>query len=244
MLKIADCPLSRYQNDEHYNFHTDVNGLITYFTAASLLIVAEYATYSPLLEDEGVALNIVRKSSYSQALSESDKVRDNTIFGMDEAISSGLRHFNAEIREAAKRLKILRDSSGNIARKAYSKESGDVIKLLADLRGPHATDVTAARIGEWVDELEVDQNNFVATQNHRYDEAGEKTRLRMKEVRIEVDEAYRTLVNKINALIIVNGEAPYVDFVNKLNLRIEAYTNNLAIYKGRSKTTVPAEEVK
>jgi hypothetical protein len=66
----------------------------------------------------------------------------------------------------------------------------------------------------------------------------------MKEVRIDVDEAYRTLVNKINALIIVNGEAPYVEFVNKLNQRIEAYTNNLALYKGRAKTTAPAEEAK
>lgn len=56
-----------------------------------------------------------------------------------------------------------------------------------------------------------------------------------------MDEAYRTLVNKINALIIVNGEAPYVDFVNKLNQRIEAYTNNLSIYKGKAKTTAPAE---
>jgi hypothetical protein len=233
--------LSRYQNDEHYNFHTDVNGLITYFTAANLLISAEYATYASLIKDEEDALNFVRKNSYSTSVAQADTVRDNTIAGMDDAISSGLKHFNAEIREAAKRLKILRDSSGDIARKAYSKESGDVIKLLADLRGPYATDVTAARIGEWVDELEVDQTNFVAVQNHRYDEAGEKTRLRMKEVRIDVDEAYRTLVTKINALIIVNGEAPYVDFVNKLNQRIEAYTNNLSIYKGRAKTTAPVE---
>jgi hypothetical protein len=244
MLKIEDSPLSRYQNDEHYNFHTDVNGLITYFTAASLLITAEYATYASLLKDEGDALNFVRKSSYSTAVAQVDTVRDNTIAGMDDAISSGLKHFNAEIREAAKRLKILRDSSGNIARKAYSKESGDIVKLLADLRGLYATDVAVARIGEWVDELEIDQNNFVATQNHRFDEAGEKTRLRMKEVRIDVDEAYRTLVNKINALIIVNGETPYVEFVNKLNQRIEAYTTNLSIYKGRAKTTTPAEEAK
>ena len=64
----------------------------------------------------------------------------------------------------------------------------------------------------------------------------------MKQVRVEVDGAYRTVVDKINALIIVNGEAPYVDFVNKLNLRIDEYTNNLAIYKGRTKTTDPAPE--
>jgi len=43
-------------------------------------------------------------------------------------------------------------------------------------------------------------------------------------------------------LIIVNGEAPYVDFVNKLNQRIDEYINNLAIYKGRTKTTDPAPE--
>ena len=231
MLKIEDSPLSRYQNDEHYNFHTDVNGLITYFTAASLLIAAEYATYASLIKDEEDALNFVRKNSYSTSVAQADTVRDNTIAGMDDAICSGLKHFNMEIRKAAKRLRILRDSSGDIARKAYSKESGDVIKLLADLRDPYATDVTAARIGEWVDELEVDQTNFIVTQNHRYDEAGEKTRLRMKEVRIDVDEAYRTLATKINALIIVNGEAPYVDFVNKLNQRIEAYTNNLSFIK-------------
>lgn len=65
----------------------------------------------------------------------------------------------------------------------------------------------------------------------------------MRKVRVEVDEAYRIMVKKINALIIVNGEAPYVDFVNKLNQRIEAYTTNLAIYKGKIASS-PAEEVK
>jgi len=41
-----------------------------------------------------------------------------------------VKHFNAEVREPAKRLKILRASSGDITRKAYSKESGDIVKLL------------------------------------------------------------------------------------------------------------------
>jgi len=242
MLEIEDSPLSRYQNDEHYNFHTEVNGLITYYTAASLLIAAEYATYFQLLGEEGEALNFVRKNSYSTLVAQADIVRDNTIDGMDDAIKSGVKHFNAEVREPAKRLKILRASSGDIIRKAYSKESGDIVKLLSDLKGPYAA-VAAAKISDWVVELEANQNNFVATQNHRYDEEGEITRVRMKKVRVEVDEAYRIMVKKINALIIVNGEAPYVEFVNKLNQRIDVYTTNLAIYQGKM-TSSPAEEVK
>jgi len=111
------------------------------------------------------------------------------------------------------------------------------------LKGPYAADVATARISDWVVELEANQNNFAATQNQRYDEEGEKTRVRMKKVRVEVDEAYRIMVKKINALMIVNGEAPYVDFGNKLNQRIEAYTNNLAIYKGKI-TSSPVRKVK
>ena len=42
----------------------------------------------------------------------------------------------------------------------------------------------------------------------------------MKEVRLEVDAAYRTIVSRINALIIVTGEAPYAEFVKELNARI------------------------
>jgi len=202
-----------------------------------LLVTAEYATYFPLFKDEEEALNFVRKSSYSELLSQADIVRDNTIDGMDDAIKSGLKHFDAAVREASRRLKILRDTTGDIAKKAYNKESGDIVKLLADLNGPYAADVKTAKIDDWVTELDANQKEFVKTQNHRYDELGEKTRLRMKQVRVEVDGAYRTMVEKINALIIVNGEAPYVDFVNKLNQRIDEYTNDLAIYKGRTKTT-------
>lgn len=100
-MQIEDSPLSRYQNDEHYNFHTNVNGLITYFTATRLLIAAEYATYAPLLEDESDTLNFARKSSYSTSVAQADTVRDNTIAGMVDAICSGLKHFNAQVKEAA-----------------------------------------------------------------------------------------------------------------------------------------------
>ena len=162
-----------------------------------MLVTAKYATYFPLIEDEEEALNFVRKSSYSELLSQADIVRDNTIDGMDDAIKSGLKHFDSAVREASRRLKILRDTTGDIAKKAYSKESGDIVKLLADLNGPYAADVKTAKIDDWVIELDANQKEFVKTQNHRYDELGEKTRLRMKQVRVEVDGAYRTMVEKL-----------------------------------------------
>ncbi|MGC9151095.1 MAG: hypothetical protein ACP5F6_04990 [Microbacter sp.] len=40
-------------------------------------------------------------------------------------------------------------------------------------------------------------------------------------------------VEHIDALIIVEGEVVYDDFVNKLNLRIDHFANQLAQRKGR-----------
>jgi len=243
MLKISVCPFSRFQNDEHYMYQTEFNGLIVHYTAAALMIAAEYETYFPLYTDEGEALNFVRKSTLSDMIHASDLVRDNTCNGMDDAIKSGLKHFNPEVRAAATRLKVLRDTAGNFTRKSYNKESADIIKLLADLKGPYAADVGTVGIGDWATELEANNNDFMTLQKDRYDEKDEKTRLRIKQVRTEVDDAHNAIIDKINALILVNGEAPYVDFVNKLNLRMEAYTNNLAIYKGKVKATPAPENV-
>ena len=77
---------------------------------------------------------------------------------------------------------------------------------------------------EWVEELESNNTTFDQLMTDRFDEADDKTRLRMKNVRKEIDKAYKAIAKRINALIIVNGEATYTDFVNKLNLRIDYYT--------------------
>lgn len=238
MIKISDCPLSRFSNEEHFKFHTDANGLIQSFTAATLMIAAEYVTFSALLVDEEQALNFVRKSTISDLMHDADEVRDNTLDGMDDAIKSKLKHFNADVRNAATRIKVMRDTVGNITLKSYDKESGAIIKLLSDLKGSYAADVATANIGEWVTELEANQNAFDALTIDRYDEKDAKTVLRMKQVRVEMDAAYRTITEKLNALIIVNGEATYAPFVSKLNLRIDSYIKNMAVRKG--KTPPPA----
>jgi hypothetical protein len=49
-----------------------------------------------------------------------------------------------------------------------------------------------------------------------------------------VDSAYHTITERIDALIIVNGERGYEGFVNELNQRIEKYNRILARREGRN----------
>lgn len=235
MLRISDCPLSRFQNEEHYKFQTDVNGLITFFTATSLLIAAEYDAFLKPYEDEGEALNFVRKSSYSDQLHAAEMKINETLDGIEHVINSGTKHYIPAVREASYHLKTLWKTNGDIKTKSQKNKFGAILKLIADLRGYYRTDTLTVGLDGWINQLEIDYNDYTSIENNIFEEKDDKTHLRMKQVRAEIDAAYRAVTEKINALIIVNGEAPYADFVNKLNLHIDSYTNNLALRKGKGK---------
>jgi hypothetical protein len=238
-MEINNLSLTALSNEEHFKFFTDVDGLIITSTPAALEITTEHIAFSATLENEKDALNYVRKSTLSDKLIESDFVRDTTLKGLKKVIEGGLKHFKPAVRNAADRLIILFNTDGNITAKAYDKESAAIIKLIADLEGTYAADVTTLAISDWVIELKANNNAFDALMIDRYNEQDDKTRLRMKEVRIELDAIYRKITKRINALIIVNGEANYTDFVNKLNLRIDAYSKAMAHHNSKGKNIPP-----
>jgi hypothetical protein len=234
MEKIKVLNLQRLHNEEHYNFLTDLNGLILDFTPEVLKVSKHYNLFEPIFESEAKALVFVSKNSYTKQLAEADQIVDNTLDGLGDAIKTGTKHFNAEVKAAANRLMIFWESFGNIARKSYDKESADVSKLLSELKGDRVADVTTVKLIDWVSELERNQTNFTTVRNSKYDEDSNKTRLRMKQVRAEADTAYEAIVERINAMITLEDEYDFTPFVTKLNLRIDHYTKSIAQRKGRN----------
>ena len=75
---------------------------------------------------------------------------------------------------------------------------------------------------------------FVALMQERYSEEAGKPQYNMKTARQETDKAYRTITERIDALMIVNGEEAYAGFVNELNQRVEKYNKLLAQREGRN----------
>jgi len=69
---------------------------------------------------------------------------------------------------------------------------------------------------------------FDDLKNNRYSTEAAKTILRMKQERVKTDAIYRQITERINALIVVEGEAAYAGFVNELNKRIEGYDNTIS----------------
>ena len=223
-MEINEIGLKRLTNEEHYKFMFDANSLIVSEDASTLSIVNEYDIFKSGFLNEGEALGFVRKSSITDNIFAADLTRDTTLKGLKKGIDSFLSHFKPANREAANRLLVFLNNFGNVTAKSYEEESAAIIKIVSELKTTHAADINTLGLMEWVDELEANNNAFDQLMNNRFDEADDKTRLRMKEVRKEIDKAYKAVAKRINALIIVNGEATYTSFVNKLNLRIDYYS--------------------
>ena len=223
-MEIQNFSLTGLTNEEHYKFMFDANSLIIAAGASTLSIVNEYDIFKKAFLNEDEALGFVRKSSITDNINAADLNRDTTLKGFKKGIESFLSHFKPANREAANRLLVFLNNFGNVTAKSYEEESAAIIKIVSLLKTTHADDINTLSMMEWVEELESNNNAFDQLMTDRFDEADDKTRLRMKNVRKEIDKAYKAIAKRINALIIVNGEATYTDFVNKLNLRIDYYT--------------------
>jgi hypothetical protein len=200
-------------------------------TPAALKIVALFNAWLALYAQEDDALKKIMKSVFTEDLHVADHVRDEVYSGMAEANRSALKHFRAEVKVAAKRLKIVFDTYGNVARLPLNEETAAIYNLLQELNGNYASDVATVGIGDWVQELEAQNNAFEHLYKERYDETALRTDLVMKDVRTQIDAAYRTIIERIDALCVIEGSEIYTTFIKRLNAVVEKYHNNVAMRK-------------
>jgi hypothetical protein len=222
-MNIIDFHLAHLRNEEHFQFQTDFKELVETNNPITMNIAVAFASYLAVYNDESIALDVIRKSAISDEIAQADTVRDSTFRGFSDSVQSASRHFNIGVKQAAMRLQVVLGHYGNIATKPYDEETAAIDSLVNDLNTTYAADVTAITgLSEWVAELKANNDAFDNLKKNRYTEASSKTMLRMKEVRLQADAAYHTVTERINSLIIVNGETGYTSFVNELNARIDS----------------------
>lgn len=234
-MDIKYLSLPRLQNEEHFEFHTEFKDLVIRFAPGQLNIAQEFnSLYLPLYSQEDEAFKLIRKSSLTARLAASDEVRDRAINGITRLVEAYTYHFIPEWAEAAQRLKVILDAYGHVARKSYDKETADITNLLQDFDS-HVADSELLNLRDWIEELNIANNAFAELLAERYTESADKTELRMKNVRKEIDSVYSLIVQIINARITIEGEEMYAPFVRELNLRIDHYNTLIAQRRGISR---------
>jgi hypothetical protein len=227
-MKILRIKLTKMRNEEWFQFFTEFKTFVTQATPEALDIEALYATFLALYGQADNSLETMRKSSYTSEIVRLDGVRDSTYQGLTEAVKSGLHHYLTPIREAAGKLEVILDHYGNLSVKSYNEETAGIYNLLQDFRAK-AAEVSILNLSGWLDELEANNQAFeTAILARNAEGAGNIADVNMLEIRRQTDRCYLDTVERLEALMLIRGDAAFAGFVNQLNTNIERYKSALS----------------
>ena len=233
-MKCKRFKIEQLKNEEWFQFYTEFKLLVEEYLPAALDIETLFPRFVELYSKANQGLEVVRKSTTTELLAEADNKRDNIFRGFSDAVKSAQNHFDTKKREAAQRLLSIFDHYGNITQEGYDEETSLIHIFLREMNGSRAVDISMLGLGDWVKQLEADNNAFDGFMRNRSAENPGKTNLRMKHIRAEIDRCYREILDRVDALIIVNGPSKYSGFVKELSMRADRFNNIITQRKGRN----------
>ena len=119
-----------------------------------------------------------------------------------------------------------------VAAQPLNEETSAIYNILQELEGKYSREAETVGIKQWVAELKKRNNALSDLMKDRFDESASKSDIVVKEARAELDKAYRTIAEKIDALVIVEGAKTYENFIRTWNAVVEKYANGLRRRKG------------
>jgi hypothetical protein len=225
-MKFLYLHFSRLRSEEHFQFMKLFYQLLDRFPAIKSLVVALYLLLIDLLAQESRLVDAERGSALSRLIAEADARIDRTIVGINSAVNAGLHHFDPAIVAAAARIHARMKAFGNIEGKSYEGEAAAVGILIDDLRGKFAGDVTLLGLTVWINELEAAHNAFDELFEQRNVEWADKPDASLRDVRRQVDNAYRQMLERIAAAATLDDTDTYTEFIHQHNREISYFNEH------------------
>ena len=170
-----------------------------------------------------------------------DVERDQSWRGINAYVKAMCNHPTADIAANAAEAKSLFDKYGDPTSLAQTEESGVLHNLLQDLEAFDSSKRTSLALDVWITDLKTKEEAFLAAAAARTEADAARQVGIVKETRTAAEAAYRSLVDTVNALAMINGDAAYATFIDHVNAMIE---RQKAISKARSTRAKKEDEEK
>jgi uncharacterized protein YicC (UPF0701 family) len=222
------------RNETHVEFHTTFNSLFTRYSVGTLGITVLYNVYKPLFDEEVAALDQILKSALTPLIEDQEQKRDQVLRGFCDAVKSALNHYDTTRRNAAQKVEVILEHYGNIAAKPYDEETAAIDDLCRELQKQgNIEQVNTLGLGEWLSQLSQANRAFDALMMQRYTELSKRPDLHMRDIRKQVDGAFRAILDLLESLVRVNGPNTNKAFLDELNAIMKRYRDILAQETGR-----------
>ena len=201
--------------------------------------VNEFTTATDAFDD---ALKASDTNPATAKATAADDARDAAWRGANNYAAAMCAYPDADLRAIAEQCKAVFDKYGDPTKLAQTEESGVLHNLLQDLEAFDSSKRTSLALDVWITDLKTKEEAFLAAAAERTEADAARQVGIVKETRTAAEAAYRSLVDTVNALAMINGDTDYATFIDHVNAMIE---RQKAISKARStrakKEDAPAE---
>ena len=221
---------------------TETPSVVSVLSAATDSIletkVNEFTTAVDTFDD---ALKASDTNPATAKATATDDARDASWRGANNYTAAMCAHPDAEVAANAAEAKSLFDKYGDPTKLAQTEESGVLHNLLQDLEAFDSSKRTSLALDVWITDLKTKEEAFLAAAAARTEADAARQVGIVKETRTAAEAAYRSLVDTVNALAMINGDTAYATFIDHVNAMIE---RQKAISKARSTRAKKEDEEK
>lgn len=244
MKQISTISLERLNNGAHFLYMTKISSRIK---ADGILTEKENTkelctTFEAALLKEDECLKISRKSLLTDDIAANDNLRGQLYSGYRKIVSSYLGFPVENFAKAAKVLDQHIKDYGIDPKMQLDKETGYLNSFLADLGNKYSEQVALLGLADMVAQLSSVNAKLQILTDQRTAERTTYVVGALKTAREACDNAYRAIVQMVNALTLVEGEATYADFIDYVNTEIAHYKLEVINGRASSTTTTTTEE--
>ena len=244
MKKITTINLTRLRTEEDFGFLKLVLAETENLPAEETpsILTAAVNSFETAFNAFDAALKASATNPATASATDADVERDQSWRGINAYVKAMCSHPTDDVASAATEAKSLFDKYGDPTSLAQTEESGVLHNLLQDLEAFDSSKRTSLALDVWITDLKTKEEAFLAAAARRTEADAARQVGIVKETRTAAESAYRSLVDTVNALAMINGDADYATFIEHVNAVIERQKGILKARKTRGEKEDATEE--
>ena len=237
MKKITTINLTRLRTEEDFGFLKLVLAETENLPAEETpsILTAAVNSFETAFNAFDAALKASATNPATASATDADVERDQSWRGINAYVKAMCNHPTDDVASAATEVKSLFDKYGDPTSLAQTEESGVLHNLLQDLEAFDSSKRTSLALDVWIADLKTKEDAFLAAAARRTEADAARQVGIVKETRTAAESAYRSLVDTVNALAMINGDVEYATFIEHVNAVIERQKSILKARTTRAK---------
>ena len=223
MKEIGSISLVNMNNAAHFLFVSNMADRAEKDSAVAEKCAEQVKALREAVTAEDENLQLSAKSLVTDKIAEADKERDRLYAGYKKAVGGYEGFPDAAIAEAAKILSQHIKDYKISPQMQLDKETGLLVNFIQDLEGKFSEQIKTLSLSAFVEKLKASNESVRDLTAQRTDERSAKTAGALKTARGVSEEAYKTLVQHVNARALIEGEDAYSAFIDYANTEIEHF---------------------